>query len=467
MSNPYDNIIEGFRNYIKPENIFSSIDSNEYHLRTKLTRLDNCGDYNDGHPSEPDDIAKFLVNGNSLNNDDDYQNKMLGEDPIFPNIIQRDTAESTVTKPTEEFSANSNPDLFQESTGDRIYPSYEHARQNNIEIISSGTDAPQKHEITASTKSQLLEYLSILCGPSKDQVLQIWVSEESEAGFKLRMEFQWAGSPVSFLSSPEVRREKLYHNFDKNILEFFTTVKFLQKSRPSADLERKLRQIYTPSGGKYKLKEFERNNYWKVLENENTDIISYLRAQIYSKYFEEYLLEKFIENKLKKFQEKKIDPLVKSMMKEKEYQKLATSTEEEFVNTIREILKANDIQIAQIAGEAVEEAFLKKVHSRIHPFFCSHKGTAGDLKQMLQKLFKEVIIEANLCKVLWMLANKGEFFQLTERLAKTRIITHYLKENSKNSEDNQREEEEEEWSDVEEPRAKKIVKKKCESIEFS
>lgn len=178
-------------------------------------------------------------------------------------------------------------------------------------IITSKDESPQTCVLdkNSAPAKKLSEYIAILAGTETIDIHFIEIAQKNgkaKKGKKQKNEYWFElnifGSKkekVSKISLPEARKEKIYHNIDKSLLEYFTTKTFLKKiTIPKPEI--KLREIYDRVPGKWKITEKEKKALWKSIENDHVDVIKYFRQMIHSEYFLEYLIESFFKNKIKK-----------------------------------------------------------------------------------------------------------------------------------------------------------------------
>ena len=304
-------------------------------------------------------------------------------------------------------------------------------------VITSKDESPQTCVLdkNSAPAKKLSEYIAILAGTETIDIHFIEIAQrngKAKKGKKQKNEYWFElnifGSKkekVSKISLPEARKEKIYHNIDKSLLEYFTTKTFLKKiTIPKPEI--KLREIYDRVPGKWKITEKEKKALWKSIENDHVDVIKYFRQMIHSEYFLEYLIESFFKNKIKKTLNEKLENLRDFLVANKQFL-VCAKTYEEFKAMVRAALKGANIKPAAVVGEAVEQIFCRILFERKSILF----EDGFNLIQKLKGLFKEAVIEANIFKVIWMVVQKEQVFEMVKRLAITRLIGRFLQVKSK------------------------------------
>ena len=333
--------------------------------------------------------------------------------------------------------------------------SHQKSSENIILIKINDTESSYPLKRDSPAGKQLVEYLSILSNQSIDSLGEVCISTMfANKQYYFKLEFEGSnGTLISKKSLPEARREKLHHNIDKNLLEFFTTKTFLKNVKCSGLLKEKLGDIHFSAGMRCDLSEKSRDKKWKTLKEANLDLLAYFKDRFFSQDLENYLFTNLIQNKIKKFQSPKIEKIANLLIKDR--LKLAKSEAPEFIGVVEKCLTSAEMNVSKIAGDAVKTLFFSKVYDR---FQGEIKAPVNSLAEKLRALFKEVIIEANIFKALWVLADREEILELVERLVRTRVIMNQKKAGVQFEKTDDEDESEEYEREVRPTRLKRVKK---------
>lgn len=230
-------------------------------------------------------------------------------------------------------------------------------------------------------------------------------------------------------SDPFKYKEKLFHNMDKNLLEYFTTKKQLamRKELNKAQLAA-LRKLNASGCAKFRLKEAKKEMVWQQIQQEYDWIEEFFQGVIDSEGFYNYIFTSFITNKTKKFlsQTKKVQKLL-NLMKENE-QQLVSNDNLTFEEKIKPYLAKADLGLSSILGSTAESVFVKQLEK--------HWGRLKEDEKDLENLIEYSVVGANIHKALWMIINRQEAWRMVKKLIITRLVRLQMKSDEVKENDN-------------------------------
>lgn len=384
----------------------------------------NCDEFFDLELSPEENIQeKYLgkdifqnmpVKSSAETNNQEYLQSKLIEEESDQNVPEKTTAENTEASLSEE--ARNVMEIFENNSTDNYQDTMGLPEVKSIQI-GSNEKGFIEFPMDSAVGQQLSSCVQVFV-PFPATVRYITIGEVfSNKQFGIKMDIFASNETISKQSAAETRKEKIYHNIDKNLLEYYTTKTYLKNIRCPAKLQEKLREINKPVGEKCKLTDQDKADGWDKLKDQNQDVMAYFKQRMQLNNFAEYLFESLIKNKKKKFHDEKLQFIAEVL--QPALKKLAWSDKKIFDSQVKNCLIKASVLISKIAGEAVEVPFLNGLFERRQKLI---NIGVDDLQTELKVLFEEAIIEANLPRMLWMLLNMDMIAELVEKLVKTRLI---------------------------------------------
>lgn len=214
------------------------------------------------------------------------------------------------------------------------------------------------------------------------------------------------------LKSQTLQNSKIYHNIDKDLLEFWTTNKHLKETNCNESLKTKLEVIHFGMKNKAKLRNDVREPVWEEIKSSNQDVIQFFTEKSTSKFFDVYLLENYLPNKIKRL--RKFD-----------FTRLAELLCEAYQNEQQTLLSA--LKIKKCLQFSKIQKYSDNLIEKIGQLFSNQLILGLDeLEKKLEELFELDIIENQIYKIFYLLVNRDEVCKRLIELVKARLIMQHL-----------------------------------------
>ena len=401
----------------------------------------NCTSLEEQKQGEEEKEANFLEAYSSIpDNYDSYakQKLDLAADPLeIVRSVQSMKKDTLFNQPdfeetqTNTLTSNLGRLALSESTNTSMIPT-----KNRLVIRKANSKS--KLEVDQDSQQDKVAYEPALFYLSKNfagiKSLTIELCEETSTMGKNHF-FQVTGDDIN--GQPVVKKsisakseEKLFHNLDKNLLEYFSTKRLLSKFSHPKTLYDLLLQIHQTSPGPGKLAHKVKNGIREQIEDEPLfqQADEHFKNLIYGRNLPEYLLKGYMSTKRKKVLNAtaKIKRLVKCIFARRK--DLLEANQTDFVNHLRECIEAADVSIKNNAGEGAEEAFIDKMFERRQEILEQPITTA---ENAIKDVLDETIIESSIFKGLYLAVDREKAYDLVKKLMISRLIVMRRKEMEK------------------------------------